>query len=87
MTNREKTIKIFEIILEEMKGYPKEEAKKYAPENEGSEIWERIIKVVGSKQKNLQQAHVMVNSTPKTEGCYCHTDLVCALHPPKEIGD
>ena len=47
MTNKEKTTKIFEIILEELNGYSKVDAIKYAPENEGSEIWERIMKVVG----------------------------------------
>ena len=53
MTEQEKVTKIFEIILEELNGYSKADAKKYAPENEDSDIWERIMKVV--KRKHTSQ--------------------------------
>jgi len=49
MTSEEKTIKIFEVILEEINGYSKAEAKQFASENEGSEIWDKILKIVKSK--------------------------------------
>jgi len=42
---KDKLIKIFEVILEEQNGYTKEEAKKLAPDNKGSELWERLKQI------------------------------------------
>ena len=42
---REKLIKVFEILLEEQNGFSKKEAKELASDNEGSELWERLKKI------------------------------------------
>lgn len=43
---KDKIIKIFEAILTEHNGYTDAEAKKYAPENEGCELWNKIEKAL-----------------------------------------
>ena len=43
------TGKIIAVVLEEVNGYTKEEAKKYAKDCEGSITWERIDTIVDNE--------------------------------------
>lgn len=70
--------KIFAVILEEVNGYSREDAEKYASDNEGSEAYYRI-------EKLLQHAvigWVAFNDEEPDEG-----DKIIVMLPPEQKTD
>lgn len=50
MNTKEKVAKIFQAILEEINGYTKEDAERCVYENESSDLWERMTKIINNNK-------------------------------------